>query len=221
MKAGAALQDGLTQYEEGLSQYEANLAAFEERDDAYAQLKAYHDSGFLTDEQYAAQKAALDQQFASAQAQLDEAKAQLDDSLAQLNSTEAQLDSGQEEIDRAGPAGKCTAELAEGQAQLDDAQAQLDDAEKQIDDIEHPTNYVLTRQANVGYVCFDSDTSIVEGISKIFPIFFFLVAALVCMTTMSRMIEEQRTQIGVLKALGYSSGQILKNMCSTQAVPLS
>ena len=208
----AALQDGLTQYEEGLSQYEANLAAFEEqRDDAYAQLKAYHDSGFLTDEQYAAQKAALDQQFASAQAQLDEAKAQLDDSLAQLNSTEAQLDSGQEEIDRGrAQLENARAELAEGQAQLDDAQAQLDDAEKQIDDIEHPTNYVLTRQANVGYVCFDSDTSIVEGISKIFPIFFFLVAALVCMTTMSRMIEEQRTQIGVLKALGYSSGQILK-----------
>lgn len=127
----AALQDGLTQYEEGLSQYEANLAAFEEqRDDAYAQLKAYHDSGFLTDEQYAAQKAALDQQFASAQAQLDEAKAQLDDSLAQLNSTEAQLDSGQEEIDRGrAQLENARAELAEGQAQLDDAQAQLDDAE--------------------------------------------------------------------------------------------
>ncbi len=208
----AALLEGQTQYEDGLKQYEKNLAAFEQqRDEAYAQLDSYYNAGFLTDEQYAAQKGALDQQFAAARAQLDDAKAQLDDSLAQLASTKARLDESQAEID----SGKAELEnartkLADGQARLEDARSQLADAEKQVDDIEYPTNYVLTRQANVGYVCFDNDTSIVEGISKIFPIFFFLVAALVCMTTMSRMIEEQRTQIGVLKALGYSSGQILK-----------
>ncbi len=61
----------------------------------------------------------------------------------------------------------------------------------------------------MGYACFESDSNIVDGIAKIFPVFFFLVAALVCMTTMTRMVEEQRTQIGVLKALGYSNGAVI------------
>lgn len=72
-----------------------------------------------------------------------------------------------------------------------------------------PSLFVLTRSENIGYVCFENDSSIVEGIAVVFPVFFFLVAALVCVTTMSRMIEEQRTQIGVLKALGYSDAVIM------------
>ena len=72
-----------------------------------------------------------------------------------------------------------------------------------------PATYVLGRNTNIGYVCFESDSSIVEGIANIFPVFFFLVAALVCITTMNRMVEEQRTQIGVLKALGYGNGTIM------------
>lgn len=69
--------------------------------------------------------------------------------------------------------------------------------------------YVLTRNTNVGYVCYESDSNIVEAVSNVFPVFFFLVAALVCMTTMNRMVEEQRTQIGVLKALGYNNRTIM------------
>lgn len=72
-----------------------------------------------------------------------------------------------------------------------------------------PDTYVLDRNTNVGYVCFENDSCIVEGIANVFPVFFFLVAALVCITTMSRLVEEQRTQIGVLKALGYSNGRIM------------
>lgn len=71
------------------------------------------------------------------------------------------------------------------------------------------STYVLTRNQNVGYACFENDSKIVLGISVVFPVFFFLVAALVCITTMSRMIEEQRTQIGILKALGYSETTIM------------
>ena len=68
---------------------------------------------------------------------------------------------------------------------------------------------MLGRDTNVGYVCFESDSGIVDGVADVFPIFFFLVAALVCVTTMNRMVEEQRTQIGVLKALGYSEHTIM------------
>ncbi len=59
---------------------------------------------------------------------------------------------------------------------------------------------------NVGYVCFESDTNIVAGVSRVFLLFFFLLAALVCITTMTRMVEEQRTQLGVLMAMGYGRG---------------
>jgi len=68
---------------------------------------------------------------------------------------------------------------------------------------------VLGRNTNIGYACFESDSEIVAQVARIFPIFFILVAALVCMTTMSRMVEEQRTETGVLKALGYSEASIM------------
>lgn len=68
--------------------------------------------------------------------------------------------------------------------------------------------FILSRNENIGYVCYENDSAIVAGISKVFPVFFFLVAALVCSTTMTRMVEEERTQIGTLKALGFSSGAV-------------
>lgn len=67
-----------------------------------------------------------------------------------------------------------------------------------------PSVYVLGRSTNVGYLGLENDSGIVSGISKVFPVFFFIVAALVCVTTMTRMVEEQRVQNGTLKALGYS-----------------
>lgn len=72
-----------------------------------------------------------------------------------------------------------------------------------------PSSYILDRNTNIGYACFENDSEIVAQVARVFPIFFILVAALVCMTTMSRMVEEQRTQIGVFKALGYSGASIM------------
>lgn len=99
--------------------------------------------------------------------------------------------------------------MTEAEEELADAEQKLADARADIADIEKPDTYVLGRETNTGYVCFESDSSIVEGIANVFPVFFFLVAALVCMTTMNRMVEEQRTQIGVLKALGYGEARIM------------
>ena len=82
-------------------------------------------------------------------------------------------------------------------------------ANENIKTPEPPSVFVLTREANVSYVSYENDSGIVGGIAKVFPIFFFLVAALVCITTMSRMVEEQRTQIGVLKSLGYGNVSII------------
>lgn len=69
--------------------------------------------------------------------------------------------------------------------------------------------YILGRETNIGYVCFESDSDIVNGVAKVFPVFFILVAVLVCMTTMNRMVEEQRSMIGMLKALGYGEAAIM------------
>ena len=74
--------------------------------------------------------------------------------------------------------------------------------------LQSPQAYLLDRNTNVGYVCFENDASIVEGVSRVFPAFFFLVAALVCATTMTRMVNDHRTRIGTLKALGYGNSSI-------------
>ncbi len=98
--------------------------------------------------------------------------------------------------------------FADAEAELADYYADLDEAEEEIADIEEPTVYVLTRSENAGYAAFEHDSAIIENISVVFPVFFFLVAALVCVTTMTRMVDEQRTQIGVWKAMGYDKGLI-------------
>lgn len=98
---------------------------------------------------------------------------------------------------------------AEFLEEIAEAEQEIADAEQDIRELEEPDSYVLGRDTNVGYVCFENDSTIIEGIAKVFPVFFFLVAALVCITTMNRMVEEQRTQIGVLKALGYSEATIM------------
>lgn len=85
---------------------------------------------------------------------------------------------------------------------------EIAEAREKVTAMEAPLTYVLDRTANVGYASFENDTAIVSGVAQVFPLFFFLVAALVCLTTMTRMVSEERTQIGVLKALGYGSGAI-------------
>ncbi|MCM1191880.1 MAG: FtsX-like permease family protein [Butyrivibrio sp.] len=98
--------------------------------------------------------------------------------------------------------------FADAEDELEQHYAELDDAQREVDSIEPPTVYVLTRADNAGYASFEQDSTIIENISVVFPAFFFLVAALVCVTTMTRMVEEQRTQIGVLKAMGYGKRKI-------------
>jgi putative ABC transport system permease protein len=136
-----------------------------------------------------------------------EAAAAIQSGKAQIRSAKTEIEASQQEIDDGWE------EYEESKEEFDTevakAQQKIDDAQEEIDDIEEPDCFVLTRDSNVGYVCFENDSDIVKSISTVFPLFFFLVAALVCMTTMNRMVEEQRTQIGILKALGYSSSRIM------------
>ena len=182
-----------------------------------------------------AKKAEIDAELAPYKKQLDDAKAELDSGYAQVNAGQAELDKARKQLEDApkqiaqGRAqyekskqqmetefAKAEKKLAAGKKQLDAAKSQLDyakaqltAAEKQIKNMEHADTYVLGRDTNIGYVCLSSDIDVVQSVAGVFPAFFFLVAALVCLTTMTRMIDDQRTQIGIMKALGYSSSSIM------------
>lgn len=191
------LESGRKLLEQNKSYYETSVTQLEsQKKVAYSQLELSYKLGIYTEEEYQKEKADLDKSFADTEKTLADMKKNIDDSEDELDEAEKELNNAQSEVNK-------------GKTELAKAESKLAKAEKKIDDIEHPSNYLLSRETNIGYACFDSDISIVDGIANVFPIFFFLVAALVCMTTMSRMVEEQRTQIGVLKSLGYSSKHIL------------
>ncbi len=132
---------------------------------------------------------------------------QAEDGLDELDRQEKNLDSSERTL--RSKEREADSEFEKAKKELDDAKDKLDEAQEKIDDMEIGNSFALSRKENVGYASFDSNSSIVSNIAKIFPLFFFLIAALVCMTTMTRMVDEQRTQIGVLKALGYSNSQIV------------
>ncbi len=92
----------------------------------------------------------------------------------------------------------------EAEEELAEAYAELIDAQEEINKLEVPKWYVLDRNSNTSFVSFELNAEKVDAVAKVFPIFFYLIAALVTLTTMTRMVEEERTQIGTLKALGYS-----------------
>ena len=97
----------------------------------------------------------------------------------------------------------------EFETQIKDAEKKLSDAKEKISEIENPKWYILDRNSNSGYVSFIQDTKSIDNISKVFPVVFFIVATLISLTSMTRMVEEQRGQIGTLKALGYNKLQIM------------
>lgn len=126
-------------------------------------------------------------------------------------------DAKEELIEAEGEIEDAKAEVADGYREIEDAKKEikeneekLSEAREELADFKAPDTYVLGRGTNIGYACYDNDSSIVEGIGDVFPVFFFLVAALVCMTTMNRMVEEKRTEIGTMKALGYSEASIMR-----------
>lgn len=140
------------------------------------------------------------------QKQLDEAAAELSKAYKTLRDSEKQLADGWDEYNDG--LAKYEEAKAESDQKLADARQQILDAEKKVAKLKKPTWYVFTRKDNPGFSTYESDAYRIENVCKIFPVFFFLVAILVCLTTMTRMVEEERTQIGTLKALGYSKAAI-------------
>ena len=205
----AAAQASLEQIDQSgvIQQYQSLKDSLSELDTAQQELD-------VQKQQASEQSAATWWQFAQAKDRLDTSKQQIEEAQAQISEGETRLANAKAEYDRnlkdyTSQKTETDQKLADAEQDLADAKVKIDDAKKEISDIKPADCYTLDRTLNAGYSSFQNDSSIVEGIAKVFPIFFFLVAALVCTTTMTRMIEEQRTQIGTLKALGYSNAVII------------
>ena len=157
----------------------------QEIENAKTQLKNAKNELTKKEKQYEATKTAT---YSS----LENAKIEIEKSKTELEKGEKELEEKQEEF----------------KDKIADAESKLIDSREKIANIENPTWYVLDRYSNTGYNSFIQDTESIENISKVFPIVFFMVALLISLTSMTRMVEEQRTQIGTLKALGYNKLQI-------------
>ena len=170
------------------------------------------------------------QKLNDAKAELDDAPAQLQEAKQKLDDARRELDDGWKEYydgeekyaDGAQELADAYKELTDGEkdyregkseyadakAEADekiaDAQKKITDARREVADIESCEWYLFARSYNPGYTGFGQDAERMANLASVFPVIFFLVAALVCLTTMTRMVEEQRVQIGSLKAMGYS-----------------
>ena len=210
-EAGKQLEEARRELDEGWAEYNsAKAEADRELAEAYQKLQdgeAEYSDGLRELEDGRRDLDEAQRELREAQRKLDEARDQLDRAPGELEDARTELDDGWAEY-RDGRA-EADREFASAEEELRDAEEELADAREKLKDLKRASTYVLTRDENTGYVCFENDTSIVAAVSVVFPVFFFLVAALVCMTTMKRMVDEQRTQIGVLKALGYGRAQIM------------
>lgn len=169
---------------------EQQRAALEQSGDFLTQTRQQLEDGLRQLEQQGSTMEQGQARLAEARQQLEDAQAEYDEGVRQL---EEQRIQGQQELDDAA-------------AQLEEARAELLQARHDLNDLGSPEWYIFDRTNNPGYSSFCDDAERVDRVAAVFPVFFILVAALVCLTTMTRMVEEQRTQIGTLKALGYGTG---------------
>ena len=169
-------------------------------------------------QEYLSQKIQYDmgvEQYESSKAQYDSAYSQYSDGLAEYNDGVKELDEAQKKIDDGWKEyNDGVYELWKGYSEFSYTadtvfRSDLVYGFTLIDSVDSPETYILGRDKNTGYVCFDNDSKIVDGIATVFPVFFFAIAALVCSTTMSRMVSDERGIIGTMRALGYSDTAIV------------
>lgn len=216
----------IEQLETGISEVNKELETLETQEQDYqSKLTALNNSK--------AELAAKEQQLADTKAALDSSKQQLSDAYSQIESGKGQLASGWAQIDeKEQELASGEAEIAENETTLEDAKAEneegkkeaedeiadgeakIADAEEELAEIEDPKWYVYDRSNLPEHDGYGENADRMRAIGKVFPVIFFLVAALISLTSMTRMVEEQRTQIGTMKALGYSKWAIVSKYLS-------
>ncbi|OFK23965.1 hypothetical protein HMPREF2826_08765 [Olsenella sp. HMSC062G07] len=221
--SGAADPGTLAALRQQLAELMAQCDAARQALDALRPAKERHDA---LQAQAAQIREALDgaQNLIDGAGALDAAQRQLDDGGADarraIASGQARLDAAADELARArARLSAARAQLEDGRVRYDDGKAEADerfatawqqiqDAQRKIDDIGLPDVYVLDRTQSESAATYQADTERMDHIANVFPLIFFLVAALVALTTMTRMVEDDRVQIGTYKALGYGKAAI-------------
>ena len=195
------LIDGKAQLDAGWAQYETQGTELYDGMNQLRSARTTMDEGWdlLTDKQI---------ELDDARKEIEDARATLADAAAELEEARQTIAEKSQEL-RDGEIEYADAK-AEADQKLADAKAEIEDAEAQLNDIEEGEWYVWNRSRNVSFASFDSNSTKLAALAKVFPVFFFLVAALVVSTTMTRMVEEERLQIGTMKALGYTKGAIMQ-----------
>lgn len=214
-KAKNTLDDKAKELENGKKTLAAERSALNENKDELSAQLAYVNQNIEASKQpdSGVSQEQIEQMEAQSQS-MTESLNQIESGLKEISEKEKELDKGRRELDSGyseykSSREKAEAEFASAENELKTGEAELEKAKNELAEISAPEIYTQTREDNIGYDSFESNSEIVDSIAKVFPIFFFLIAALVCSTTMSRMIEEERTQIGSLRAMGYTNGRIM------------
>ncbi len=212
----AEYEDGQKKYADGLAEFNDGLAEFK---DGYAEYQKGYNEYLDGVREYEDGLA----EFKDGEQKLIDGGREYEDGLKTFNEKKAEYEDGVRDYEQGlidiEDAKKKYAdglvEYEDGVAtfnrEIADAEKEIADAKEKIADAGKAEWFVFTRGDNAGYAEYESNAERIYKISLVFPIFFLLVAGLVCLTTMSRMVEEQRTQIGTLKAMGYSNGAVMRH----------
>ncbi|MBR2521915.1 MAG: ABC transporter permease, partial [Coriobacteriales bacterium] len=214
----AYLESQIQIADEGLQKAQGQKAQLEKQRDQIVSGRTQLDQAQATLND---QKAAVQKELAASKAQLDSAKKQIEDGAAEiaagwkayeegvqkLADGKSEYESGKAQYDQG------LSDFLAGKAEADEefakAEQELADAQEEIDSIRDPEWYTLDRSKNPGAESYRADSNRIDKIARVFPFIFFLVAALVSLTTMTRMVDEERVTIGTYKALGYSDSKII------------
>ncbi len=188
LKNAELLAAGKSEYVKGMEEYTDGLAEYADGVQKLAGGEVQYYEGMAT--------------IAEKKLELTDGKQQYEDGLAELEEAKKKYEDGLTEYEDG---------LYKFNREIADAERKLAEAREKISDAGNAEWYIFKRDDNVGYAEYESNSERINKIAAIFPVFFLLVAGLVCLTTMSRMVEEQRTQVGTLKALGYSNGAIMRH----------
>ncbi len=179
--AKAELEAGEKRYEEGLASYNMGYAQYQEGQKTFNEGKQQYEDGLS--------------QYNSGKAEYDASVSEYEEGLQKYNDGYKEWEDGKKEYDDS---------YDEAVQKIADAKTELQDARDELSKLEKAKWYVLDRNKISSCVSYGMDADRMDSLGNVFPVIFFLVAALVSLTAMTRMVEEQRQQIGTLKALGYS-----------------
>lgn len=183
-----ALDEAQNQVTENIELYNAGLAEYNENAQKIADGERAYNEGLA--------------EFNAKKAEYEQGVLDYENGLQEISEAKQKLADGQVEYEDG---------VREFNEEIAKAEKEIADAKEKISSAGNAEWYIFTRDDNVGYSEYGSNAERVDKIAAIFPVFFLLVAGLVCLTTMSRMVEEQRTQIGTIKALGYGNGAIMRH----------